>query len=886
MTMDTPERPAALAFESFVELQQANLALLEEKADPAKVREFIGQAVVTGAILQRSAERKAAQAAIDYWTTSLILSREHPYTSSQAQAKEAKADPTTPPTVAVLAEFDPGKASEVLSDVSPYRGLAPFTRSDAGDFFGREDAANELAKRLEGDDPVIVLLGPPGSGKSSLINAGLLPRLEERNHQVVLVGAPGREPLAAILRAIKPAADMPTIRADERAITRTPQKLNEVLTAVHPKAILVLDQFGEAMARAEVQPSLDIVGQALASLAGTHKVLISIRESQRQQFEKIAGIGPTLRSASSWFSLPPPTVFELRGIIEGPAERVGLRFADGVVEDLVRSVTGNPDAVPLLQFTLSKLWERRDHNEVTQAVYMNVGSPQNALTGTAEAVLQQFSVSEREVVRRIFLKLVAPSGEKDFVRNRLGRDVLSVGEDTDIVNRILDAFEREQLLRRLPSTDIGGEDRFEVAYETLIAYWPTLSSWLADDRQGREKESQLIVTARLWLDSGRDSGYLITGDALDKLRDYRSDSPDVQQLLDASFKAKADREAARLRAQKRTRNIGFAIAGSAVALIVLLVWAYKHTQDVAEKQQRLVEAREAAKTQEELRKQLEITTARLQTLQKIVDQGKSVDLKASLTSALSDSLAQTATPPKTLPQAPGPDKGAVGAPPLVQVQPQFDPKTGDCYGFMWVGSKTSWKLKTPDSPDKLKANGLAVANTSIYLRSDFPTDVPEYAMAVPLGFVPDGATVIILQWKTYQRDSGLQYWAKVEAPRKSCAKVTIQYAGPDDIANQLRKTLTDDNFPMAYAPEKLAGATGLSEVRFFFKEDTALAAAIAARVKEVNGGKPVNLRLVAGFVGSKPLVPGSLEVWVDLPGPAGTPTPAPAPMPAPTGGSK
>ena len=292
MTTVAQEKPEA-AFGSFVELQQVNLALLEEKADPAKVREFIGKSVATGAILQRPAERKAAQAAIDYWTTSLILSRDHPYAG--AEAKEAKVDPTTQPTVAVLVEFDPGKASDVRSDVSPYKGLAPFTRSDADDFFGREDAANELEKRLEGNDPVVVLLGPPGSGKSSLINAGLLPRLEDHGHKVVLVGTPGREPLAAILRAIKPAADMATIRSDERNISKTPQKLNEILTAVHTKAILILDQFGEAMARADVQPSLDIIGQVLASLAGTHKVLISIRESQRVQFEKIAGIGQALR---------------------------------------------------------------------------------------------------------------------------------------------------------------------------------------------------------------------------------------------------------------------------------------------------------------------------------------------------------------------------------------------------------------------------------------------------------------------------------------------------------------------------------------------------------------------------------------------------------------
>lgn len=539
----------------------------------------------------------------------------------------------------MLADFDPGKTPDIRSEVSPYKGLAPFSRADTSEFFGREDEANELQKRLEGNNPVVVLLGPPGSGKSSLIKAGLLPRLEDRGHKVVLVAAPGREPLAAILRAIKPAAEIETIRSEERNITKTPKKLNDVVSEVYAKAILILDQFDEALARADIHPSLDIVGQALASLSGTHKLLISIRESQRLQFGKITGIGQAVQSATSCFSLPPPAVHELRSMIEGPAERVGLRFADGVVEDLVRSVAGNPDATPLLQFTLNKLWDNREHNEITQSVYREVGSPRNALTSTADAVLQQFSASEREVARRIFLKLVVPAGEKDFVRNRVGRDMLSHGENADVVYRILDAFEHEKLLRKLPVTDIGGEDRFEVGYETLITYWPTLANWLADARQGRATEAKLLATARLWLDSGRSNGYLITGDALEKLKDYQSESPDVKQLLDASLKAKADYN------RKRRSRWGLASICAVVAVLALSGLAF----ELASVAQRRA-----------LEDQLERTNERLQALQKIVDQGKPVDLSTSLTSRdKSDSELQTAFPEQVPLQPP---QGALALP--------------------------------------------------------------------------------------------------------------------------------------------------------------------------------------------------------------------------------
>ena len=187
-------------FSSFVELQQANLDLLEQTEDKTgssleKTKNFIGRAVSTGAILQRSSERKAAQAAIDYWTTTLILSRE----VSSIANKTAGGSLDVP----TLVPFDASRRPDIQA-ASPYKGLDPFTQEDADNFFGREDAAAELQKRLESDLPIVLLIGPSGSGKSSLIHAGLLPRLERSEtlagYKCLPVVYPGQAPLAAILK--------------------------------------------------------------------------------------------------------------------------------------------------------------------------------------------------------------------------------------------------------------------------------------------------------------------------------------------------------------------------------------------------------------------------------------------------------------------------------------------------------------------------------------------------------------------------------------------------------------------------------------------------------------------------------------------------------------
>lgn len=871
-TMEAPR--IYLAFDSFVALQQANLDLLETTAGVGadgpiqgpsveQMRELIGRAVATGTILDRPAERKAAQAAIDYWTTSLILAHSPSDVSLGERVKSSE-------ILQTLAPLDIGRLPEIKNEAAPFKGLEPFETADQDKFFGRGDVKAELAKRVQGQS-FVLLLGPSGSGKSSLVNAGLIPDLQRNPdaYRIIRVPQLGRRPITAILRAILPDAPSEQRDGHEKAIIKSPGKLAELLQSSSSlPTILIIDQTGEALSRSDIEPSLEILGKALASCVAVVKLLICLRESQRQQFENISGVGEYAKSPANCFVLPPPTAQELRSMIEGPAVRVGLQFEEGVVEDIVKTLVGNPDALPLLQFTLERLWASRQRNTITHDVYRALGAPRLAVRNAADKVYEGLSPDGQKVASHIFDRLLLPSGERGFIRARLSRDALAVNEKQESVDRVLDAFVRAGILRKILSRDA---DRFEIAFESVVTEWQTLANWLSNRRQSEEKEAKLSSMARLWLDSNRGSGYLISGRVLEELKNYNGDSSDVRAFINASRKTEG------------RKKLIYAAVGCGVPLLLFVAGIYAYEQDNLLKiqEQLAVQQNINLEGQKKLRDEYseKLASSRntanaLDSILRAIDNRNLDDIKAILkrsgisdktindvfrdkplnTTGLSESIAQVVEPTQQL-QAP--------APPPVPV-PQFDSASGDCIGFMWFGSRDNWKLRTPDSPDKLQV-GPAIANTNVLLRSGYPTDPPAYIMQPSYGYVPDGTLFKVLEkHKPFDRPTGQQVWAKVQVPRKICAKVYIQYAGSQDTAFKMRTALIADKYQVIDAPEKIDLAAGISEIRYFNADDQKLAQELANKVSDLAGNKPVQLRPLLNFAAKKP-PPGQLEVWIDLP---------------------
>ena len=369
--------------------------------------------MATGAVLDNNEDRLAAQSLLDYWVTSFY----------RAGAE--------PPDTA-LALFDPELAPELDESLCPYRGLDAFREEDSRQFFGRQGLVQKLVERLR-ERRLLAVIGPSGCGKSSLVAAGLLPALKDGaldgsqtwrvspadRARLRSPGEPGRGAVRLRDRAA-PGADRHMILD----LLKVPDPTD---TSWHLKklgpvpVVLVIDQFEELFTLCDDTPAREQFLKVLLRLATApgprHTVVLTMRLDYRERvtvdpdFFNEFEMGEVL--------VTPLTAGELREAIEKPAEAVGLKFEAGIVDRLVRDVLGEPAALPLLQFTLLKLWDLREHNLITWGAYVSLGNAREALARTAERFFQPLLPEEQEEVKRLLLRLVRPTVGWEVTSRRL-----------------------------------------------------------------------------------------------------------------------------------------------------------------------------------------------------------------------------------------------------------------------------------------------------------------------------------------------------------------------------------------------------------------------------------------------------------------------------------
>ena len=408
----------------------------------------------------------------------------------------------------------------------PFLGLFAFRPEDREFFFGREALVQKLVACIK-THPFLAVLGASGSGKSSLVMAGLVPALEAQMSYLT----PSSAPVSQLLAAKESAS---------------------------AKTVFVVDQFEELFTHPhDAAERADFI-HALLELTKTNRVVITMRAD----FWGEVAIYSDLKQAMQGHQelIAPMTVDELHSAMEQQAAVVGLRFDPTLSDSILAEVKGEPGAMPLLQHALWELWNRRHGLWIKAEEYQAFGGVKQAIASTAEEVYASCSDFERARVRDIFLRLTRldDSGEgRDTRRRVLIEELIPVNSDSSVTINLLNKLADARLI-------VKTDKDVEVAHEALIRHWERLRIWLNEDREGLQLRDHLSDSARQWESRGRDAGELYRGVRLKQIQKWIKDHGDQVSSLEGEF-LKASQNV-----KKRERLRWVSLAGVAA---ILLLWA-------------------------------------------------------------------------------------------------------------------------------------------------------------------------------------------------------------------------------------------------------------------------------------------------------------------------
>ncbi|MFJ4620389.1 helix-turn-helix domain-containing protein [Streptomyces sp. NPDC088812] len=480
----------------------------------------------------------------------------------------------------------PGALPGQRATPCPYRGLDHYGSDDARWFFGRERATTALVDRVAeavrtGGGPVVVF-GASGSGKSSLLRAGLLPAVAEGAlpgpdgrpwHGVVMT--PTARPVDALARALAGHLDTGEGALAGRIRAGTaPGEARGLL--------LVVDQFEEAFTLCADPAERAAFVDALCALP---LVVIAVRADFFDRcLAHPALVGAVQRRP---MALGAMSRDELAACVTRPAELAGLDIEPGLLDVLLHDLDPagrghEPGTLPLLSYALLATWRQRTGRRITVAGYRRTGGIQGAIAATAERTYLDLSPVQRDVARQLTLQLVRVGEEGADSRRHMERDRLVAG-----AQEVLEAFTRARLFT------VDG-DRVEITHEALLRAWPRLAGWIDADRAGLRTHQRLTEAARAWADAGRAPSLLLQGAALAVAEQWAADHPRRLTAAERAFLAAGRREADR--GLRRLRRALAALAGLLGLLLIVASVAFENGQearrqgDLATRQAREAEA--------------------------------------------------------------------------------------------------------------------------------------------------------------------------------------------------------------------------------------------------------------------------------------------------------
>jgi WD40 repeat protein len=442
----------------------------------------------------------------------------------------------------------------------PYRGLFAFAEADAPFFFGREIFTRRLIEAVH-KQSLVAVIGSSGSGKSSVVFAGLLPHLrQEPAPWLITHFRPGRHPFQALAAALLPLLDPSLSQMFLPSETHTLAeqlsqgqlslaKLVRQIRQRNPQTgplLLVIDQFEELFT---LCADTDLRRQFMSLLLSASQLPASIfclLFTMRADYLDHALIDRRWADAlqGADLKLGPMIRSELTQAIERPAQRHDVTFESGLVDRILDDVGSEPGNLPLLEFALTLLWSHQTERQLTHVTYETIGRVTGALARYADEIYHQLSLADQERARRIFIQLVQPSiGPKD---TRRVASRIEIGENNwPLVQWLADA--------RLVVTDQGleGQETLEIVHETLIRNWDQLRSWMVTERAFRTWQERLRLSLQQWQASQQDEEVLLRGALLTEAEAWaKSRRTDLSQAEQEYVETSLALRDQRLRAQE------------------------------------------------------------------------------------------------------------------------------------------------------------------------------------------------------------------------------------------------------------------------------------------------------------------------------------------------
>jgi hypothetical protein len=539
--------------------------------------------------------------------------------------KEAARRPAASELAGVLAGLLGRDRAPAGGDESPFRGLLAFSERHARYFFGRDAEVAALVERLRGE-ALLPVVGPSGVGKSSFVQAGIIPRLREQGAWTVLALRPGSEPFTSLARALRRGehgtgrSSLPTRASPSEETEPVPETLagrevdevgrlagelaaapgrlalalRELAAAGQSKVLLFIDQMEELYTLVEDaavrERFVEAIFDAADDAGDPVRLVFTVRDDFLGRLAESVPARAALRSVTVLFA---PSARDLGDILTRPLVEVGYAYDDpALVTEMAQAVAGEQAGLPLLQFALRALWDRRDRDRrvLRRADHEAIGGVAGALAEHAEGVVAGLLPDELLLARAVLVRLVTPEG----TRRTLPRSRVLEGLDAaagDVLARLVES--RLVSVRRArgePQT----EPEIELAHESLVKSWRRVARWIEEGREELAMLAELEQAAELWAKRGRRADEVWQDEAL---LDAERTLARLSVPLPASVAEFLEAGRARARRRRRRRRVlaSVGVAGLVLASVasLLVALSFGRQKQQAQRQRDLAEQRRA-----------------------------------------------------------------------------------------------------------------------------------------------------------------------------------------------------------------------------------------------------------------------------------------------------